>query len=111
MNFPEEQRQSALSAIVVVFIDLNRFKNLNDTYGHAAGDEALTTCTDRLKEVIQEGTDLIFRPHGDEFVVIFPIKNNRVNVEKVFERIFQRMQKRVNDNLSVKIEDEKNCRR
>ena len=71
LNFPEEQRQSALSAIVVVFIDLNRFKNLNDTYGHAAGDEALKTFTDRLKEVIQEGTDLIFRPHGDEFVVIW----------------------------------------
>lgn len=95
LNFPHNQREPTLSAVVVAFIDLNRFKLLNDTYGHKVGDEALRDFAEKLKEVIKEGTDLIFRPHGDEFVIVFPIKNNRNVSDEVLERLIRRLQNRV----------------
>lgn len=55
----------------VMFLDLNGFKDVNDLYGHAAGDEVLITVAERLTKEIDEGTTLA-RWGGDEFVVILP---------------------------------------
>ena len=53
----------------LIFFDVNELKTLNDTYGHAAGDEALLTIARRLLEHVRE-TDMIGRLGGDEFGVI-----------------------------------------
>ena len=53
----------------VLFIDLDRFKNVNDTLGHRVGDELLKLVTQALSEVLRE-TDLLARLGGDEFMVI-----------------------------------------
>ncbi|MDQ6917430.1 MAG: EAL domain-containing protein, partial [Pseudomonadota bacterium] len=53
----------------VLFIDLDRFKNVNDTLGHRIGDELLKRVTSALSETLRE-TDLLARLGGDEFMVI-----------------------------------------
>lgn len=55
----------------VLLLDLNRFKGINDVYGHAAGDAVLKTFAQRLNKVIR-ASDLAIRLGGDEFLVILP---------------------------------------
>jgi diguanylate cyclase (GGDEF)-like protein len=53
----------------ILFLDCNKFKNINDTYGHDCGDKVLTYIATQLKELIREN-DKCFRYAGDEFVVV-----------------------------------------
>jgi diguanylate cyclase (GGDEF)-like protein len=55
----------------LMFIDLDRFKIVNDSLGHQAGDALLKTVSERVLECLRQG-DLLFRMGGDEFTVILP---------------------------------------
>lgn len=55
--------------VALLFIDLNDFKCINDTFGHAAGDRILTLLARRLEENVRE-TDTVARIGGDEFIVL-----------------------------------------
>ncbi len=63
------QARSENESVVLMFIDLNRFKSINDTYGHAVGDEVLRTVGHRLASHAPLGA-LVARLSGDEFVVL-----------------------------------------
>ena len=57
--------------LTVLTVDLNHFKQINDTYGHPAGDQVLQEFAARLNQVIR-GSDLAVRLGGDEFLVLLP---------------------------------------
>lgn len=63
-------RENQGKPAMFVFLDLDHLKEINDTFGHAAGDYALTTVSDILKNAVRRG-DLIARVGGDEFVGMF----------------------------------------
>lgn len=67
---------------VVMFIDLDRFKEINDTHGHEAGDKILTSVAELLREAVRS-TDVVARLGGDEFGVIMHNIDAPTAVEKV----------------------------
>jgi|GEM_PF-710605 len=70
----------------VLFIDLDNFKIVNDSLGHAAGDEVLVAVADRIAGVLRP-TDRVGRSGGDEFIVIVPDVTDSLQAELVAERI------------------------
>jgi len=72
----------------VLFIDLDNFKSVNDTLGHAVGDELLTAIGARLQESLREA-DTVARLGGDEFLILVPDVVSEVEVEKIAERMLQ----------------------
>jgi len=78
--------------LAVLFIDLDRFKNVNDTLGHEAGDLLLQVAAQRLSECLRE-TDTMARQGGDEFVVLMDELSDEGAVAGVCQRILDAMGK------------------
>src|SRR5690242_2376509 len=72
-------------ALSVILFDLDEFKQVNDTYGHAAGDALLRTFADRLSKATR-GSDASARYGGDEFLVVLP-ECKPENVQHVLKRL------------------------
>jgi diguanylate cyclase (GGDEF)-like protein len=76
--------------LVVLFVDLDGFKEVNDRYGHRAGDRLLVAVADRLRHAAR-GTDLVARLGGDEFVVLCPGVDSVGEATAVGDRILERL--------------------
>ena len=78
------------SAFYVLFFDLDRFKYVNDTLGHDAGDELLKTITARMAECARKG-DTLARLGGDEFVLMLEEIDDEQVIAPLLDRIMQRV--------------------
>ncbi len=76
------------------FIDLDHFKTINDTLGHALGDQVLIEATARLRQCVREA-DTIARLGGDEFTVILKNIKTQEDVSKIAEKIVTIMRKTI----------------
>jgi len=74
------------TAFAIMIIDLDRFKEINDTLGHYAGDQLLRQIGPRINDVLRD-VDTIARLGGDEFAVLVPDIKNEVAALQVAERI------------------------
>ena len=75
----------------LLFLDLDRFKNINDSLGHHVGDQVLIETADRLRECIR-GTDTIARLGGDEFVVLLDDITDITDATHCAERILSALE-------------------
>jgi diguanylate cyclase (GGDEF)-like protein/PAS domain S-box-containing protein len=83
----ERVRREKVSASVL-FIDLDRFKDVNDSLGHEIGDRLLVEAAGRLKACVRT-SDTVARLGGDEFVVLLPSTSQDVDASFVAERILE----------------------
>ncbi len=72
----------------VLFVDLDEFKQVNDTLGHPCGDALLCQVADRLRDTVRSA-DLVARFGGDEFVVLQTTRSGRQSVAALAERIIE----------------------
>lgn len=72
MQYRVAIRQDA--AFTIIFFDLDKFKSINDTYGHDVGDQTLTMFTENLQSNLR-GSDVIVRWGGEEFLAVLPNTN------------------------------------
>jgi len=81
----EEARLNA-SVFGLIYIDLDRFKPINDTYGHHVGDLFLQEVAHRMKQQLRSH-DMLARLGGDEFAVLLPMVHNRTRIEEIALRL------------------------
>lgn len=87
----------------IMFIDLDRFKSVNDTYGHAAGDYVLVTVAAILKYAVRKN-DIVARLHGDEFVILFDdVEDKNDEVHAVCEKIKSLVEKITYEEKEINI--------
>jgi diguanylate cyclase (GGDEF)-like protein len=72
--------------IALIFMDLERFKDINDTRGHAVGDKVLKAVSNRLKKMVRE-VDTVARLGGDEFVILFDSIDDPRQIAPIAQKI------------------------
>ena len=96
--FMDRLRQAILQArqeqqtLTIAFVDLDRFKNVNDSRGHDTGDKLLKMVASRLVSSVPE-TDTVARLGGDEFVIIHPHTDSSESFEQIGKHILRQLSK------------------
>ena len=85
----------------VIFIDLDGFKAVNDTFGHARGDRALIEAAEQMRDAVRRG-DLVGRIGGDEFVAVLGVVENEDEMADAAQRFLERIRLRVEEDGLVR---------
>ncbi len=86
----QDYRKDPSGTFYVMFLDISRFKNINDSLGHTIGDQVLTIAAKRLTNTLHE-SDVVARIGGDEFAVVIKNLANVSKVQKVARKVFDSM--------------------
>jgi diguanylate cyclase (GGDEF)-like protein len=87
------RNESAVHENCIMFLDIDKFKNINDTYGHVAGDLIIKLLSKILKESLRDN-DIISRIYGDEFLII--LKKTDLEIAKsIAERLRKHIEKAI----------------
>ena len=87
------------SNLAILFLDLDNFKQINDSFGHSAGDTVLISISERLKQVLRE-IDTIARLGGDEFIILLSDFKKADDINDIALKLFEAIQQplAVNNN-------------
>jgi diguanylate cyclase (GGDEF)-like protein/PAS domain S-box-containing protein len=86
-----KQAERTGETLIVMFLDLDRFKLINDSFGHVVGDQLLVEVAGRLKTEIRTG-DTLARLGGDEFMLLLPQPTSRAQAESVAQKLIASLQ-------------------
>ncbi len=86
-----KQAERTGETLIVMFLDLDRFKLINDSFGHVVGDQLLVEVAGRLKTEIRTG-DTLARLGGDEFMLLLPQPTSREQAESVAQKLIASLQ-------------------
>ncbi|WP_166251471.1 putative bifunctional diguanylate cyclase/phosphodiesterase [Marinobacter salicampi] len=90
LNLAITQARRNRRKLAVMFLDLDRFKIINDTLGHAMGDRLLQAVTQRLEECLRKG-DTLSRFGGDEFTLLLPEINSHEDARGIAKKLIRAM--------------------
>jgi diguanylate cyclase (GGDEF)-like protein/PAS domain S-box-containing protein len=91
-NIIEESKNNKKNKIAIFYMDLDKFKSVNDTYGHYVGDLLLHNIGKRLMSLVRAG-DTIARIGGDEFTAILKIEDDTFSASDLAYRILENIEK------------------
>lgn len=77
------------TSLAVIYLDMDHFKDVNDIYGHEAGDELLILSAKRIKRCCKRDIDTVSRHGGDEFCIVIPDCGSREQIKPLVESILQ----------------------
>ncbi len=112
-----EQYRNTNACWALVVVDLDNFKQINDTLGHVVGDELLKIVAHRIKDTVKN-EDIVCRLGGDEFVIAYSNFKQRSNIEVIMRNLFNALEQpvalqsnvfRVQISAGVKIIQSDNC--
>jgi diguanylate cyclase (GGDEF)-like protein/PAS domain S-box-containing protein len=86
LNLAIAQAQRYLRSLMLVYFDIDGFKEVNDLYGHETGDQLLITVAHRLRDSLREG-DTLARLGGDEFGAVITDVDGPIECERILERL------------------------
>jgi diguanylate cyclase (GGDEF)-like protein/PAS domain S-box-containing protein len=86
-----KQAKRTSETLILMFLDLDRFKLINDSFGHVVGDQLLVEVAERLKAEIRTG-DTLARLGGDEFMLLLPQPTSREQAESVAQKLIGSLQ-------------------
>lgn len=81
------------SPLALLFVDLDRFKKVNDAYGHKTGDQLLIEIANKLRDFVRRENDTIARIGGDEFLILLTDISQRSDMETVLQLLFEKFTK------------------
>ena len=100
-----ESKEKSIRHVAVLFMDIDRFKDINDTLGHSKGDQLIQLIANRIKECLPLSNSFLTRQGGDEFVILFSDFTPE-EVEHITEKIMAYVQQPCyinNDEVFVSI--------